>query len=72
METVLQRIYDEEKAPSAYQLYKLARKEGHAYTKQQVDDFVKRQAAAQILTAKKAPGSVIGKFRPPAKTISGN
>ena len=63
MEAVLQRIYDEENAPSAYQLYKLARKAGHAYTKAQVDRFVKNQAAAQILTARKAPGRVTGKFQ---------
>ena len=32
MEAVLQRIYDAENAPCAYRLYKLARKEGHAFT----------------------------------------
>ena len=62
MEAALQTIFDEENAPSAYQLYKLALKAGHAYTKKQVDDFVKRQAAAQVLRAKKAPGRVVGKF----------
>ena len=60
MEAVLQRIYDEENAPSAYQLYKLARKEGHAYTKEKVDEFVKKQAAAQVLTARTAPNRVTG------------
>ena len=40
MEATLQRISDEENAPSAYQLYKLARQAGHAYTKAQVDEFV--------------------------------
>ena len=63
MEATLQRIYDEENAPSAYQLYKLARKEGHAYTKEKVDEFVKKQAAAQVLTARKAPNRVTGKFQ---------
>ena len=63
MEATLQRIYDEENAPSAYQLYKLARKAGHAYTKEKVDEFVKKQAAAQILTARKAPNRVTGKFQ---------
>ena len=48
MEAVLQRSYDEENAPSAHQLYKLARKEGHAYTEEKVDEFVKRQAASQV------------------------
>ena len=33
MEAALQTIYDEENAPTAYQLYKLAQKVGHAYTK---------------------------------------
>jgi hypothetical protein len=28
-----------------------------------VDEFVKRQAATQILTAKKAPSRVVGKFQ---------
>ena len=28
-----------------------------------MDEFVKRQAAAQILTARKAPGRVFGKFQ---------
>ncbi len=41
----------------------LARKAGHAYTKEKVDEFVKRQAAAQILTARKAPNRVTGKFQ---------
>jgi hypothetical protein len=41
----------------------LARKGGHAYTKEKVDEFVKRQAATQILTAKKAPSRVVGKFQ---------
>ena len=63
MEAVLQAIYDEEDAPSAYQLYKLARKAGHAYTQEKVDEFVKKQAAAQILTARKAPNRVTGKFQ---------
>ena len=63
MEATLQAIYDEENAPSANQLYTLARKAGHAYTKEKVDDFVKRQATAQILTAKKAPSRVVGKFQ---------
>ena len=63
MEAVLQRIYDEENAPCAYQLYKLARKAGRTYTKEKVDEFVKKQAAAQILTARKAPGRVIAKFQ---------
>ena len=63
MEATLQAIYDEENAPSTYQLYKLARKAGHAYTKEKVDEFVKRQAAAQILTARKAPRRVICKFQ---------
>ena len=55
MEATLQAMYDEENAPSASQLYRLARKAGHAYTKEKVDAFVKKQATAQILTAKKAP-----------------
>ena len=63
MEATLQRIYDEENAPSAYQLYKLARKEGHAYTKEKVDEFVKKQAAAQVLTARKAPNRIKAKFQ---------
>ena len=63
MEAVLQRIYDEENASSAYQLYKLARKAGRAYTKEKVDEFVKNQAAAQVLTARKAPNRVTGKFQ---------
>ena len=63
MEAVLQRIYDEENAPSAYQLYKLARKAGHAYTKEKVDEFVKKQAASQVLTARKAPNRVTAKFQ---------
>ena len=62
MEAALQTIYDEENAPSAYQLYKLARKAGHSFTKAKFDEFVKRQAATQILTSKKAPGRVVGKF----------
>ena len=72
MEAALQVIYNEENAPSAYQLYKLARKAGHTFTKQKVDAFVKRQAAAQVLTAKKAPGRVVGKFQATRKTRSGN
>ena len=36
---------------------------GHAYTKAQVDEFAKRQAAAQVLTARRDPGRVVGKFR---------
>ena len=54
MEATLQALYDEENAPSASQLYRLARKAGHAYTKRKVDEFVKKQATAQILTAKKS------------------
>ena len=57
MEATLQRISDEENA------YKPARKAGHAYTKAQVDEFVKKQAAAEILTTRKAPGRVVGKFQ---------
>ena len=63
MEATLQAIYDEENAPSANQLYRLARKAGHAYTKEKVDGFVKCQAATQILTAKKTPSRVVGKFQ---------
>ena len=59
----LQTIYDEENQPSAYALYKLAQKAGHASTRKKVDEFVKRQAATQILTAKKAPSRVVGKFQ---------
>ena len=62
MEATLQAIYDEENAPSASQLYRLARKAGHAYTREKVDAFVKKQATAQILTSKKAPSRVVGKF----------
>ena len=70
MEPALQTIYEEKNAPSAYQLYMLARKAGHAITKKQVDEFVKRQAATQVLTAKKAPVMWRASFRPPAKTRS--
>ena len=41
----------------------MARKAGHAYTKVQVDAFVKRQATAQILTARREPARVVGKFQ---------
>ena len=63
MEATLQAIYDEENAPSAYALYKLAQKAGHTFTRKKVDEFVKRQAATQILTAKKAPSRVVGKHQ---------
>ena len=53
MEATLQALHDEEDAPSTSQLYRLARKTGRAYTKEEVDVFVKKQATAQILTAKK-------------------
>ena len=56
MEAALQTIYDEENAPTAYQLYKLAQKAGRACTKEQVDEFVNGQAAAQVFTAKRKPG----------------
>ena len=63
MEAALRDIYDRENAPTGYALYKLQRKAGHAYTKKQIDDFVKRQAAAQVLTARREPGRVAGKFQ---------
>ena len=63
MEAILKEIYDEENQPSAYALYKLAQKAGHAFTRKNVDEFVKRQAATQILTAKKAPSHVVEKFQ---------
>ena len=63
MEATRQAVYDEENAPSANQFYRLARKAGHAYTKEKVDEFVKRQVPTQILTAKKAPRRVAGKFQ---------
>ena len=47
MEATLQRIYDEENAPSAYQLYKLARKAGHAYTKEKVDRSEERRVGKE-------------------------
>ena len=72
MEATLQAIYDEENAPSAYALFKLARKAGHAYTKVQVDAFVKRQATAQILTARREPARVVAKFQSTRQTRSGN
>ena len=63
MEATLQAIYDEENAPSAYALYKLAQRAGHTFTRKKVDEFVKRQATAQILTARREPARVVGKFQ---------
>ena len=63
MDASLRTIYDDENAPTAYALYKLQKKAGHNFKRKDVDEFVKKQAAAQVLTARREPGRVVGKFQ---------
>ena len=72
MEATLQRIYDEENAPSAYQLYKLARKEGHSFTKEKVDEFVKNRQPPRSSQRARPRIGLLASSRPPPPTRSGN